>query len=192
MTNLEALESLIWIGYVFLLIGIMATSFFLVRYSKFEHKIIRNSFVFTGAFFGIVSFFLVFLSQPRIVNNIFNYLLGIPIMIFGIIGRVYAAVYLRTKGTTTTLDPVTSIIKSGPYGWVRHPQYVTGILSLLGWFMIWGAINCMLIFPLILILVVFQAVIEEKYILEKEFGIEYSEYRKQVGMIFPKRNRFNF
>ncbi|MFX0209814.1 MAG: methyltransferase family protein [Candidatus Hodarchaeota archaeon] len=164
----------------------------MTRYNKFEHRIIRNSFVFTGAFFGIASFFLVFLNQPRIVNNIFNYLLGIPIMTFGIVGRIYAAVYLRTKGTTTTLDPVTFLIKSGPYGWVRHPQYVKGILSLIGWFIIRGAINYMLIFPLIVILVVFQVVIEEKYILEKEFGIEYSEYRKQVGMIFPKRNRFSF
>ena len=97
MIDLDLLGDFIWIGYVFLLIGIMVISFFLTKYDKFEYKIIRNGFVLVGAFVGIISFFLVFMEQPRFENIIINYLLGIPISIFGIIGRVHAALYLRTK-----------------------------------------------------------------------------------------------
>ncbi|MHA2202908.1 MAG: methyltransferase family protein [Candidatus Hodarchaeales archaeon] len=180
------LGDFIWIGYALLLIGISVISFFSAKYKKFECKIIRNGFVLVGAFVGIISFFLVVVNQPRFENIVFNYILGIPIAFFGIIGRIYAAFYLRTKGTTTTLDKVSSVIKSGPYGWVRHPQYATGLLSLIGWFMIWGAIYCILIYPLLTLIVIFQAFIEEKFILEKEFGEGYLEYQKKVGMLFPK------
>ena len=79
------------------------------------------------------------------------------------------------------------MIISDPYRWVRHPQYITGILSILGWFMIWGAINCLLITPLLVSTIVLQAFIEEKYILEREFGERYNEYKNQVGMFVPKR-----
>ncbi|MFX0125428.1 MAG: methyltransferase family protein [Candidatus Hodarchaeota archaeon] len=191
MSNLDMLGSFIWIGYLLLLSGIIVISFFLTKYNKFEYKIFRNGFVLMGALVGIIAFFLVFVEQPRIENIIVNYILGIPIAVFGIIGRIYAALYLRTKGTTTTLDKVSSLISSGPYGWVRHPQYTTGILSIAGWFMMWGASYCLLIFPLLTSLVVIQAFIEEKNILEKEFGEGYSKYQKQVGMFFPKI-RINF
>jgi protein-S-isoprenylcysteine O-methyltransferase Ste14 len=33
---------------------------------------------------------------------------------------------------------------------------------------------------------IIQAIIEEKYILEKKFGKEYKEYQNAVGMFFPK------
>ena len=39
------------------------------------------------------------------------------------------------------------------------------------------------------LLAIVQAFIEEKYILEKEFGDEYREYKKKVGMFFPKIGR---
>ena len=168
---------------------IITMSFLLSKYNQFKNKLVRDGFVIGGAFFGIISFFLVFLDQPRFTNVLFNYLFGIPIMTFGIIGRLYAALYLRSKGTTTTLDAVSTVIKSGPYKIVRHPQYTTGILSLIGWFMIWGAGYCLLIFPLLTLIIILQASIEEKYILEKEFGVEYTEYQKQVGMIVPKLKR---
>ncbi|MFW9993956.1 MAG: methyltransferase family protein [Candidatus Odinarchaeota archaeon] len=189
MTDLGVLEDLIWIGYALSLVGLIVISFFLAKYAKFEHKTIRNGFVLAGAFVGIISFFLVFVDQPRFENIVVNYILGIPVTLLGITGRVHAALYLRTKGTTTTLDRVSSVVKSGPYGWVRHPQYVTGFLSIAGWFMIWGASYCVLILPLLTLVIVFQAFIEEKYILEKEFGEEYSEYQKQVRMFIPKMKR---
>ncbi|UCG04493.1 MAG: hypothetical protein JSW11_11020 [Candidatus Heimdallarchaeota archaeon] len=179
----------IWIVYVLLLIGIVITSFILTKYEKFERKIIRTGFVFAGAFIGIISFFLVFIEQPRFGNVILNNIVGIPIFFSGIIGRIYAAFYLRSKGTTIALDTVSSVIKFGPYRWVRHPQYVTGIISIIGWFMIWGASYCLLILPLLALIVILQAFIEEKFILEKEFDIEYSDYQKQVGMFFPKIKR---
>jgi protein-S-isoprenylcysteine O-methyltransferase Ste14 len=40
--------------------------------------------------------------------------------------------------------------------------------------------------PLIAAIVYSQALIEERYILEKKFGKEYAAYKKQVGMLIPR------
>ena len=102
------------------------------------------------------------------------------------IGRVYAALYLRKMGTTTTLDEVTGVVDTGPYGIVRHPQYVTGLLSVAGWFVMWGGVYCLCVVPLIVLVAMVQAFIEEKYLLGEEFGESYEQYKSRVGMFFPR------
>jgi protein-S-isoprenylcysteine O-methyltransferase Ste14 len=94
-----------------------------------ENKIIRNSFVISGAITGEIAFLLVFIEQPRIQNIFINYFLGILLTIFGISARTYAAFYLRKKGTITALNHVSHVISTRPYKLVRHPQYLTGILA---------------------------------------------------------------
>jgi protein-S-isoprenylcysteine O-methyltransferase Ste14 len=54
------------------------------------------------------------------------------------------------------------------------------------WYLLWGAIYSLLMIPLIVVIVVFQALIEERYILEVKFGNEYNEFRKNVGMLIPR------
>lgn len=44
----------------------------------------------------------------------------------------------------------------------------------------------MSILPVSIIYMLLWALIEEKYILEKAFGDEYREYKKNVGMFLPK------
>lgn len=178
--------ALVWIGYTILLVMIIFTSWILAKYERFEKKIIRNIFVVVGSFIGIFSFLMVFLTnhESKMVSSIMDSVFLSQAL--GIIGRIYTGLYIRAKETTTTLDKVSEVIISGPYRWVRHPQYSTGILSILGWFMIWGAINCLLITPLLISIILLQAVIEEKYILEREFGERYKEYKNQVGMFVPK------
>ncbi|MDI6905725.1 MAG: isoprenylcysteine carboxylmethyltransferase family protein [Candidatus Bathyarchaeia archaeon] len=142
-----------------------------------------------GASLGFFAFALPLFEQPSFHNIVLNYVIGVPLAVFGLIGRVYPMIYLRKRGTTTTLNEVARIVDTGPYGIVRHPQYAGGILFIIGWFLIWGAIYCLYLVPLFVLLAIVQAFIEEKYILEKEFGDEYREYKKKVGMFFPKIRR---
>jgi protein-S-isoprenylcysteine O-methyltransferase Ste14 len=50
----------------------------------------------------------------------------------------------------------------------------------------WGATFCFYFIPVLILLNWQQALFEEKYILKKEFGEEFSDYRKKVGMFLPK------
>jgi protein-S-isoprenylcysteine O-methyltransferase Ste14 len=95
--------------------------------------------------------------------------------------------YLRKKGTTTTLDEVSKLVDTGPYAWVRHPQYTAGLVMLLGWFLVWVAWYALFVPPLMATIIYAQAHIEEKYILEKMFGEAYTVYRKRVGMLLPRQ-----
>jgi protein-S-isoprenylcysteine O-methyltransferase len=94
-------------------------------------------------------------------------------------------VYLRRYRTTTTLGKVEKVVTTGPYRLMRHPQYFAGIIMILGWFLIWGSIYCLSLFPFFIFLIFIQAYIEEKYILERKFEKSYLKYRKTVKMLFP-------
>lgn len=81
------------------------------------------------------------------------------------------------------------LVTSGPYSIVRHPQYVGGIIFIIGWFLIWGGLYSLYVLPALIISILFQALIEEKYILEKEFKDDYRNYQDKVGMFLPRIRR---
>lgn len=77
-------------------------------------------------------------------------------------------------------------INSGPYLYVRHPAYLGLIFIFVGWWWAWAAVYSFYFGMFILVLVWIQGYLEEKLILEKQFGEEYSEYRRQTGMFWIK------
>ena len=48
------------------------------------------------------------------------------------------------------------------------------------------------VLPFVLLVIFFQALIEEKYILEKKYSNQYIEYKEKVGMFFPKITKNNY
>jgi protein-S-isoprenylcysteine O-methyltransferase Ste14 len=129
---------------------------------------------------------LPFIDQPRIDDLHLRLIIGIPLATLGMIFRIYPLIYFKKMNTRPDLVTPSKLVTSGPYRIVRHPQYVAGIIFVIGWFVIWGGIYSLYIVPLLILCIVFQAIIEERYILEKEFGDAYIEYKKKVGMFLPK------
>ena len=177
---------MIWILFPLALSIFIVASWLLTRSGSLENKLFRNICVGVGAFIGFFGFLLPFFEQPRFDSIVLQYLIGIPLTVFGLLRRVWPMIYLRTRGTTTALNKVARLVDTGPYAIVRHPQYTSGILLLIGWFVIWGAVYCLYLMPLFVPIIMLQAYIEEKYILEKTFGEAYTEYKKRTGMIFPR------
>lgn len=77
------------------------------------------------------------------------------------------------------------IIRKGFYKFIRHPQYVSQILSDLGAGI---ALMNFIIVPLVLFvelpLFVLRAIEEEK-MMRKHFGVEFEEYKKKSGFMIP-------
>jgi len=77
------------------------------------------------------------------------------------------------------------IITSGIYGFIRHPQYLSQILSDLG-----AAIALMsyIALPIVLLLeiplFIMRAILEEK-LFKKHFGEEYLSYKNKSGFMIP-------
>ena len=74
---------------------------------------------------------------------------------------------------------------SGPYTYVRHPQYTGIFLAIFGEGVVhWPTVFSLTAFPIIIVAYVLLARREERQMLEK-FGAEYREYREHVPMFFP-------
>lgn len=166
-----------------LLIGF---SLYLARAAGQERVILRRGFVAAGAALGFLALALPFFAQPTFHHPLINYPLGLPLSVLGLAGRIYPMVYLQRQGTTTAMAGVTKLVDTGPYRWVRHPQYTSGFLLLCGWYLTWGASYSLAMLPLLAGIVYVQAWIEETSILEPQFGSTYAAYRERTGMLIPR------
>jgi protein-S-isoprenylcysteine O-methyltransferase Ste14 len=107
----------------------------------------------------------------------------------GVLGDILAWWVFTNLGNNVTPTVVTRqnarLVTSGPYRWVRHPLYLMGLISYIGfallaenWFI---ALFTFLAFALLAI----RARKEEARLIEK-FGDEYRSYMKITGRFFPR------
>ncbi|HBA40580.1 MAG TPA: isoprenylcysteine carboxyl methyltransferase [Deltaproteobacteria bacterium] len=74
---------------------------------------------------------------------------------------------------------------TGPYGLVRHPQYVAFALVMLGFLIQWPTVLTLLMFPVLLSMYVRLARKEEQEALQ-EFGEEYAYYAATTPAFLPR------
>ena len=87
----------------------------------------------------------------------------------------------RTLGSALTPYPLPSeratLVEQGPYGLVRHPIYVAGVLVFLGYGLL-ASVPATAAVPLLALLWHFKAGVEEHHLSERFPG--YAEYRRRV------------
>lgn len=77
-----------------------------------------------------------------------------------------------------------SLVKTGVYSYIRHPQYTGLLLLSLGMLAEWATLPMLLLYPVIVMMYVGLAKREEKDMLT-EFGDEYREYMGNTKMFIP-------
>lgn len=77
-----------------------------------------------------------------------------------------------------------TLAATGPYAYVRHPQYVGFILVMIGFLFMWPTLTTLVMFPILVTVYIRLAKREEDFILE-EFGSIYIDYRKEVPAFIP-------
>ncbi len=97
---------------------------------------------------------------------------------------------LHHLGTNFTDTVVTrteaTLVTDGPYGWVRHPFYVTVLLVLLSASLITANWFIGLLSIFILAFFALRAPLEERKLVER-FGDAYRAYVKRTGRFWPRR-----
>ena len=114
--------------------------------------------------------------------------LSIPLLALGFVIMEWQVVaFLRSRGTPVPLNPPPKLITTGFYAHIRNPMLLGLFLFMLGLGVFFGSLSLILIFtPLfILINVLYLKAVEEKE-MEKKFGDEYLEYKKNVPMFIPR------
>lgn len=89
---------------------------------------------------------------------------------------LYAAQLLREPATT------------GPYAYVRHPQYVAFIVIMLGFLLQWPTLLTLAMFPILVWMYVRLARREEREV-RAEFGEAYARYAAATPAFFPRLRR---
>ena len=77
-----------------------------------------------------------------------------------------------------------AVATTGPYAYVRHPQYIAFILIMFGFLLQWPTLITLAMFPVLLVVYARLARSEERDSLA-EFGTAYEEYRKHVPAFIP-------
>jgi protein-S-isoprenylcysteine O-methyltransferase Ste14 len=81
-----------------------------------------------------------------------------------------------------------SLATSGPYSYVRHPQYIGFILVMLGFLVQWPTILTLAMFPVLVAMYVHLAHVEEREV-RAEFGATYDRYAASTRAWFPRLAR---
>jgi protein-S-isoprenylcysteine O-methyltransferase Ste14 len=154
------------VGFIFFLcftIGLILLSYYLDKILKFKE----------------------FISTPL------DLILGLILLLPGVLLAGSCIFYfLKTKGTPVPLNPPPKLITDGPYAYSRNPMITGLILIFFGIGVLHNSISLtFIISPIFAILNYFELKNIEEPEIEKRFGNEYLEYKKNVPMFIPKMKR---
>jgi protein-S-isoprenylcysteine O-methyltransferase Ste14 len=112
-------------------------------------------------------------------------------VLLGVLSLCLAYWVFSTLGTnvTPTVSTRTSaqLVTRGPYRWIRHPLYVMGLLSYLGFALLAENWFIALLAVLVFIILRVRTTKEETKLVEK-FGDEYRVYMQRTGRFVPRLN----
>ncbi len=100
---------------------------------------------------------------------------------FILLSASWRVLYLaQKKGTLAT---------SGPYSWVRHPQYIAFVLVMFGFLLQWPTLLTLAMFP-VLVFMYARLSRREEADMEAQFGDQWRAYVASTPAFIPKVSRF--
>jgi protein-S-isoprenylcysteine O-methyltransferase Ste14 len=110
---------------------------------------------------------------------------GLVLTCAGLALAVWARLLLgRNWSAIVTIKQDHTLVRSGPYHWVRHPIYSGLLLAMLGTAICFGELRGLVAVGIGLIGFWLKSRLEEAFLIE-QFGPEYAEYQKEVKALIP-------
>lgn len=189
-------------------IAVIPLHFLSVEHLKLQKRYGKKKGIKIGKIYGLISgwgFFVFWMGiwvspQPRFTIPILQTLsvlipavnLQTPLLHLIISAPfLIAGPWIAIKGVKETTLKVAethrteTIVTTGSYSVIRHPQYLGGLLSHTGISFLLSAGFALLFTPLI-VLLIYLISRKEEIELIREFGKEYEEYKKKVPMLIPQ------
>jgi protein-S-isoprenylcysteine O-methyltransferase Ste14 len=110
---------------------------------------------------------------------------GVALFVAGGALRLWPVFVLgRRFSAVVAIQEHHELVTSGPYRWVRNPSYLGGLISLVGWALVFRSVaGLLLVLPLLWILV--SRMHAEERLLASEFGAAYDAYRRRTWRLLP-------
>jgi protein-S-isoprenylcysteine O-methyltransferase Ste14 len=119
----------------------------------------------------------------------FGYWIGFAVLLAGVALAVWARVHLgRNWSGTVTVKQDHELIRSGPYGYVRHPIYTGLIAGLIGTAICSGTLRAAIGVAIISAALYVKSRTEERFMRET-FPGQYERYRAAVPALVPFSRR---
>ncbi|RSK25930.1 isoprenylcysteine carboxylmethyltransferase family protein [Bacillus sp. HMF5848] len=190
-----------WFGVVFFIVLYSVVLFFLPFYRKMDKKP-------TGAFLAFVIAFAIEMHGIPFSMYVISWVIGktLPegilwghtlvssIGFWGMyinVGCAVIALILIINGWSNIHKQYWSketgkgtLVKTGVYKYIRHPQYIGLLLLSFGMIAEWATLPTLLMFPVIIYMYVRLAKREERDMI-KEFGDDYRRYMQETKMFIP-------
>ena len=144
-----------------------------------DSKIANIIFVVVWAIFILI---LIPLSPQAIFygeSMVFINIIGQILIILGILNFIWLFIQKRGIGA----QEMDKLLTTGAYRFCRHPIYLSHMLIYFGLIFERGALNALLLSPIIIMIYMITAKVEEKYSIGKVFKEEYEGYKKRTPMI---------
>jgi protein-S-isoprenylcysteine O-methyltransferase Ste14 len=114
-----------------------------------------------------------------------TYWSGVAMLVAGLCFTVWARVHLGANWSgTVTLKEDHELVRTGPYGWVRHPIYTGLLLAILGSAVARNEWRALAGFVLAAASLIRKLRIEERWMRET-FGERYEAYARDVRALVP-------
>lgn len=92
----------------------------------------------------------------------------------------------KNVSETVLTKPHHELVTAGPYRWIRHPLYTTGLTLLLAVGLMAANVVLLLFALLAAILIRYVVIPREEAALERRFGDEYRRYTLRTGRLLPR------
>jgi protein-S-isoprenylcysteine O-methyltransferase Ste14 len=117
--------------------------------------------------------------------SIARYWCGVAIVFLGLAFAIWARRHIGTNwSATVTVKKDHVLVRTGPYGWVRHPIYTGLLTGILGSGIARGELRGAWALAICTIAFIIKLPLEERG-MRQEFGVAYARYRAAVPAIVP-------
>lgn len=134
--------------------------------------------------------FLIFLAAGLLINFLqphtfiegaARYVSGAFFLIVSGLIAILAHIRMRKAGTNVDVrKPATAIVKGGIYRFTRNPMYLSMTILLIALSLLLGNLWILLLVPVFMAVIQKGVIEREEAYLEKKFGSEYTDYKKNV------------
>jgi len=168
-----------------LFVGLFALNMLLCWITVLTKKLKLYEYL-AAVIFVVLPLITVLFEQPRFELDFFWWrIVGVVAILVGLALSLWARLTFIRAGVVFSVLPQ-KLVTSGPYKFVRHPQYLGLVFIWVGWWWVWAAVYAFYFGMFILALTWIEAYLEEKILFEKEFGGQYREYKRHTGMFWIK------
>jgi len=92
----------------------------------------------------------------------------------------------KNVSETVLTKPTHELVTTGPYRWIRHPLYTTGLALLLAVGLMAANVALLLLTALAATLIRFVVIPPEEAALQRRFGAGYQHYAMRTGRLLPR------